>query len=394
MRTAEYEKLVASALETALSAYGSPISSEGARELAHGLLAMSARQRRLVLANRHVTTAIKTVRELSSLSFQWSQQDSVRGLDAARVAIEAAELLPAHGHHRALVWDTRAESYGRLANALRLVERHEEARKAWLRSDECLARGTGDPLLAADLAQMKSPLARAERNFDEAVHLLEEASRLAGDCGSTHLEGRYRIQLGLVYLYQQDYEAAKACFLSGAERLDPQRDEEALMGALHNLALAAAESGAVRHALVILGANFDRYSRHASPLFQLRLKWTLAKMSRELGDVLAAGAAFDDVRREFLRRDLPYDASLASLDLALVYLELGQHGRVRELAEQMLAVFTAKQIPREASAALLLFVEATRREEATAESVSSLLARLRGPLAPAGRSLPPGKFVS
>lgn len=394
MQTVEYERLVASAFERAIEAYGSPMGAVAARELAERLVGMSATQRRIALANRHSSSGILTVRALSRLARDSTRKDPQLGLDASRVAVEAALLLPAHGTHRAIVWDTRAEAYARQANALRLVERYDEAWSQWAHVEACLEKGTDDLLLAVELAQLKSSLARGQRRFDEAAALLHKASSLAAACGSPLLESNCHLKLGVVHLYQQDYEAAKACLLSGAERLDPQRDEEALMGALHNLALAAAESGAVRHALVIIGANFDRYSRHASPLFQLRLKWTLAKMSRELGDVLAAGAAFDDVRREFLRRDLPYDASLASLDLALVYLELGQHGRVRALAEQMLAVFTAKQIPREASAALLLFVEATRREEATAESVSSLLARLRGPLAPAGRSLPPGKFVS
>ncbi len=394
MQAVEYESLIASAFDKAIEAFGSPMAAETAREVAERLVGMSAAQRRVALANRHSSSGILTVRALSTLARDTTRRDSRLGLDASRLAVEAALFLPAHGTHRAIVWDTRAEAYARLANALRLAERYEEARATWAQVEAALEKGTDDLLLAAELAQLKSSLARDQRLFDEAARLLHKASALAAQCGSLHLESRFHLRLGLIYLYQQDYLAARAHSLIAAERLDPQRDEEALMGALHNLALALAESGAVRHALVILGANFDRYSRHASPLFQLRLKWTLAKMSRELGDVLAAGAALDDVRRELLHRDLPYDASLASLDLALVYLELGQHGRVRALAEQMLAVFTAKQIPREASAALLLFVEATRREEATAESVSSLLARLRGPLAPAGRSLPPGKFVS
>jgi hypothetical protein len=73
------------------------------------------------------------------------------------------------------------------------------------------------------------------------------------------------------------------------------------------------------------------------------------------------------VRRVFLEHPLPYDYALASLDLSLVLLEEGRTAEVRTLAEEMLSVFAAQQVHREALAALRLFCEAAKQEAATVE---------------------------
>jgi hypothetical protein len=64
---------------------------------------------------------------------------------------------------------------------------------------------------------------------------------------------------------------------------------------------------------------------------------------------------------------MPYDAALAGLDLAALYLQEGRSGDVLPLSLQMKEVFRANKVDREATAALLLFCEATRRNEATVE---------------------------
>lgn len=226
----------------------------------------------------------------------------------------------------------------------------------------------------------------------EAAALLSKAIRIVEELGEEELAARYHIQMGVLRLHSQDYAGACESTLIGAQGLDFDAAPATVMGALHNLALAAAESGAVKSALWLLARNVELYKQHATPAFQLRLKWTIAKLAFELGEVEPAGIAFDEVRREFLRQGLPYDASLAALDLALVHLARGDNRRVRSLAKEMYAVFKAKQIPREASAALLLFAEAARREAATVESVRQLIRDLKTHLSAPGKSQPPGKF--
>jgi hypothetical protein len=78
--------------------------------------------------------------------------------------------------------------------------------------------------------------------------------------------------------------------------------------------------------------------------------------------------------------ELDFDAALASLDLAAVYVSQGRTEDVRRLAEETLTVFQAHNTHREAIAALLLFQDAARREQAGIElvhEVSGFLKRAR-----------------
>ena len=69
----------------------------------------------------------------------------------------------------------------------------------------------------------------------------------------------------------------------------------------------------------------------------------------------------------FTAREIAYDAALASLELAILYLEDGRTAEVRTLARQMLWIFRAQGVHREALVALKLFCEAAEREQATAD---------------------------
>jgi hypothetical protein len=69
-----------------------------------------------------------------------------------------------------------------------------------------------------------------------------------------------------------------------------------------------------------------------------------------------------------------YDAAMVSLDLALLYLREGRSEDVKALAEEMLPIFQAQDVHREALAALLLFQDAARRDELTVAAVTDLAA--------------------
>ena len=91
-------------------------------------------------------------------------------------------------------------------------------------------------------------------------------------------------------------------------------------------------------------------------------------------------AALEQVRGEFTTREIAYDAALVSLELAVLYLEDGRTSEVRILARQMLWIFRAQGVHREALAALKLFCEAAEREQATvdfARRVAEYLERAR-----------------
>ncbi|MBW8876852.1 MAG: hypothetical protein JF614_17955 [Acidobacteria bacterium] len=85
------------------------------------------------------------------------------------------------------------------------------------------------------------------------------------------------------------------------------------------------------------------------------------------GGIEEAKAAFKQARQVFARRELTYDYALVSLELALILLAQGRTGETRTLAEEMLRIFQAQKVEREALAALQLFCNAAKREAATIE---------------------------
>jgi hypothetical protein len=55
------------------------------------------------------------------------------------------------------------------------------------------------------------------------------------------------------------------------------------------------------------------------------------------------------------------------LELALILLEQGRTGETRQLAEEMLPIFQAQKVEREALAALQVFCDAAKRQTVTVE---------------------------
>jgi hypothetical protein len=74
---------------------------------------------------------------------------------------------------------------------------------------------------------------------------------------------------------------------------------------------------------------------------------------------------------------VPYHAALSSLDLAVLYLKAGHTVKVRELAFAMGWIFKAKGIHREALAALSLFCDAAKQENATVELARQVMAEVQ-----------------
>ena len=98
-----------------------------------------------------------------------------------------------------------------------------------------------------------------------------------------------------------------------------------------------------------------------------RTLWNEGLIDAGLGRIAKATAALEQVFNDLVALGLPYDAALAGMDLAAVHLEQGHTREVMFLAGRMEAVFRTFNIEREALAALRVFCEAARREEATVE---------------------------
>ena len=106
--------------------------------------------------------------------------------------------------------------------------------------------------------------------------------------------------------------------------------------------------------------------RLGNPLDLLRLLWPEARIAASLGETRTAVEIFQRLRREFAHRGIAYDAALVTLELTALYAQEGRTAEVRRLSVEMVRIFRAQKVPREALAALLFFQKAAEHERVTA----------------------------
>lgn len=112
--------------------------------------------------------------------------------------------------------------------------------------------------------------------------------------------------------------------------------------------------------------------RLGNDLDLVKTVWLQANLDAGLGRRQPALEGLETVRRDFEDRKLPYDYALASLDAALLYREEGRFAEIKVLAQEILEIFRAQGVHREAVAAVLLFQEAAEQERITAGFVRRL----------------------
>jgi hypothetical protein len=104
----------------------------------------------------------------------------------------------------------------------------------------------------------------------------------------------------------------------------------------------------------------------------VRVSWLEGRVHEAGGDRLAAEAKYRECRAFFTRCGLGYDAALVSLDLAALYLDQHRYDEVAALAEEMVPLFLASDVHREAVVALTIFREAVVRKAADRNLVAKL----------------------
>jgi tetratricopeptide (TPR) repeat protein len=236
--------------------------------------------------------------------------------------------------------------------------------------------GVTDPVVLAQIDHLEGSLCKDQRRFDEAEALLTRAAMLFRISGAAVEVTRVLILLGSLYFYEGRFDQAIEMVQTALERLSPQEEPRLYLVGRHNLALYLAEAGRFTQAAGLMAADEELYRRHPEPWTQLRLSWLRGKIAAGLGETAEAERFFRETRDGFVRQGNGYDAAMASLDLALLYLKEGRTAAVLPLAEEMVTLFQAQDVHREALAAVLLFQEAARREEVTAGMVRELAGRL------------------
>ena len=241
------------------------------------------------------------------------------------------------------------------------------------------------------LFDLEASLRRGQHRFSEALALLDKV--MLSRAVNPLIISRILLKKEHVLAQMGDIPNALAMLREAVPYVEASGDSRLLFAVHFNMADNLCHLGLYPEAEERLSQARELAVQQGRDLDLVRVVWLEAKVAVGQDRRAAAVAGLEQVRQDFTARGLPYDAALASLELAVLYLEEERTAEVRSLARAMGWIFQTQGIAREALAALTLFFDAAQRETATVELTQRVVAELeraRGKRSPVLSKSPEG----
>lgn len=378
----ERRQIARAALEVAQGAVEAAVSAlvrdvretraRRAREAAEGLWvrlkSVPAQQRRRMVEDDKNYQTWAFCERLCAESERAAAHDVGRAKDLADLALRVAHLVPDEG------WRARLQGYAwaHVGNALRVASDLPGAGEALLKAREFWskgAEGSALPLEESRLLDLTASLRRDQRRFEEAIDLLEKASKVASRTSIV------RILTKKAFTLEQkgDYWGAIKALKEVEPYIGEIREVRLLFAVRFNLLVKLLHVGEAAEAISLLEDVRSLAIELRNDIDLLRVLWLEGRITASCGPSEQAVATLEQVRIGFLSREIGYDAALVSLELAALHLEQGNMEKVKCLARQMIPVFGCQGVHREALVALKLFWEAAEGDVATTELAGRVL---------------------
>jgi tetratricopeptide (TPR) repeat protein len=295
-----------------------------------------------------------------------ASRDLERAAFLASLARDAARRLPGPKG-----WARRVKGFAaaHVANFLRVAGKLKAADALFQKAKRLWGAGS-DPDGVLDpgrLLDLEASLRRAQRRFEEALALLEQARGVSRCPGHTLLSKGFTLEV------MGEYERAIEALLEAETLPDVQADPRLRSILLGNLALDLCHVGRFSEAAELTRQVREVAAAMGDAIRLLRVLWIEGRIAAGLGQTREALSLLAQARREFTVRNMGYDVALALLEEAALLLEEGRTAEVKVLTRGLPALFEAEEVHRESLAALRLFYEAAEREAATAELARSVL---------------------
>jgi tetratricopeptide (TPR) repeat protein len=266
-----------------------------------------------------------------------------------------------------------------MANACRAMSDYRQAVEHFGHARYVITHeGVTEPEILARVDELEGSLYKDQRLFNEAEERLSRAALLYRLAGLKTEGVRVALKLAGVFFFRGDVAKAVETVRLALQRLRRIDDPRLYMCARYNLARYLTEAGEYREASDIIATEADLFRQFPEPWTQLRVTWLRGKIFAGRGNPEAAEKAFLEVLEGFIAQEHGYDAAMVAVeDLAPLYLKTNRTADVKRLAEEMIPIFQAADVHREALAALLLFQEAARQEELTLKLAREVAAYLK-----------------
>jgi tetratricopeptide (TPR) repeat protein len=306
---------------------------------------------------------------LCAESIKAAADDADRAVELAELALRVAELAPGEQTWR---WRVQGYAWAHVGNARRVKGDLPGADVGFATSAKLWAAGApGDPgLLDEALVPGLEASLRIEQNrLKEASTLLERA--LASDKGT--LRKHLLLSKARMLEWGGDYEQAISILQEVSPLLAREGDQRLLFGQRFNLGTNLCHVGRYGEAEELLPELRGLTAQLGNGLDSVRLRWLEGRIASGLGMVEEALSALAQVRSELVSRGIAYDAAIASLELAMLFLQQRRIREVKVLSRQMAPIFQAQGVKGEALAALNLFCQAAEKEALTVELTRRLI---------------------
>lgn len=304
-------------------------------------------------------------------------EDPAGMIRAAESACAAAHGLDITVYGETKRFDTCALAWAELANAYRVADRLDDAERTLESALGFLHAGSADTLLLARLAEISASLACDQRSFPLAHYAAEWAHSCYLEAGDAHRAGRVLIQRSYIAECDKKPEEALGWLLESLKLLDFRRSPDLGPSVVHNAILYSVRAGRFTAAQRLLWTARLYRLLPDEGLNRVRLRATEGTIWAGLDHLARAERAFLDAKDGYESFGRFYDAGLAGLELAKVWLRQGREAEVLPLAQELVETFVELDIRREAVAALMVLQEACTRRILTLDLVERVAEYLR-----------------
>jgi tetratricopeptide (TPR) repeat protein len=272
-------------------------------------------------------------------------------------------------------WRSRLQGYAWafVGNARRVQGDLPGAEEAFVHSDRLWEAGAGgDPgvLDGSRVLDLKASLRRYQGRFEETLNLLDRALKVSR---SREARGRILIKRANTLELMGSYEQAVIELQEAGRLIEGSQDSRLGLVARFSLAVNLCQLERYAEAAARLKEVREITVRMGNELDLIRVLWLEGRVFVGQGRWDEALPALEQVRRYFTVNQIAYDAALVSLEVAVLCLEQGRTREVKRQAEEMLWIFKGQGVHQEVLAALRLFYEAAKEEEASADLARRLV---------------------